>query len=36
MIKGRHTKVIGLLLVMAMMLSFVVGCGGSDTDSKAK
>ncbi len=35
MIKGRHTKVIGLLLVMAMMLSFVVGCGGSDTDSKA-
>lgn len=40
MIRGRHTKIIGLLLVITVMMSFVVGCGGGsgggDTEKVAE
>lgn len=36
LVRGRYTKFIGLILVTAMMMCFVVGCGGSDSGSDAE
>ncbi|MFY9323179.1 MAG: ABC transporter substrate-binding protein [Syntrophomonadaceae bacterium] len=33
LVRGRYAKIIGLMLVAAMMMCFVVGCGGSESGS---
>ncbi|HQD91041.1 MAG TPA: ABC transporter substrate-binding protein, partial [Syntrophomonadaceae bacterium] len=33
LLRGKYTKIIGLILVTAMMMCFVVGCSGSESGS---
>lgn len=33
LLRGKYTKIIGLMLVAAMMMCFVVGCSGSESGS---